>query len=177
MSGLSKYIGPRAVDFIPPQPIFDYTVAGAAVTSVTTNGILNLDGIAHGGYRFEFLINIPAGGNVDYRLYANNDTTGTDYYFWYYYFGVTAANVTPVNDAYISFQIGANARSFISGDIVISSDGMVVLTGTNLHTSNYTQLIGWRKIAVVPNLTRLDVVAGTALKIGIGSRFRLWQKK
>ena len=161
---------------LPGALVWDHAVTGSAVDSVTTNGVVTLAGLAHGGYRFEFLINNPAGAAVSYRLYVNNDTTGTDYYYWYYFYGVSAANVTPMNDAYIVYQMGASNRAFISGDIVVSPDGMIILTGTNLQVSNYTQIISWKKTAVVADLTRLDIVASAAGKINVNSRFRLWRK-
>jgi len=73
---------------------WDYTITNSPVTSVTVTA---LDGNAHGGYEFEFIIKNPTAGRVGYSLFYNNDQTQTDYNYTLLFNGGNMAG----NAAYI----------------------------------------------------------------------------
>ena len=156
--------------------IWSKTITGSAVTSVTTNGEVTLDGNAHCGYRFEFIIVNPAGAASDYRLYVNNDTTDANYYFFRNYYGAGAGTPAPSNDALIVAAMAASTTAFICGEIMLSADGYVTISGHAIQSNNYGIMFSWRKTATIANLTRIDIVGPTG-KIDVNSSFQLWRKK
>jgi hypothetical protein len=157
---------------MPIKPIFDYTVTGSAVTSVTTDGTVTLDANTHGGYFAEYIIYNPTAGNTTYRMYYNNDTTNTNYY-------TIRPGVANVNDAYLTFNggvIGTLVTGFWNGVVQISPAGFVRSDLTFWETSFFGAEMCHHKIATVANLTRIDWVSSVASGIGINSRFRLWRR-
>lgn len=159
---------------MPIKPIWDKLITGAAVTSVTTDGEVTLDGNAHGGYFFEFVIYNSTGSTINPRLYYNNDTTNTNYE----YGEETSAWA---NDAIFGYSAGlpTNSEVVVTGAIVISPSGYIATKWfwsalrTLLHNIQGTQ----HKKASVANLTRIDIVSSVAIGIGINSQFRLWRRK
>jgi hypothetical protein len=147
--------------------VWDYTVTGSAVTSATSPA---LDGNAHGGYEFEFIIYNPTSGNITPRIYYNNDQVNTNY--WVARFGYTWANDSRMID-----NIGPRVTYVAHGTIKITPSGlistvfdwMLLPNGDGGHWVN-------NKTAAVTNLTRIDIVSIVANGIGVNSRFRLWRR-
>ena len=147
--------------------MWDYTVTGSAVTSVTSPTI---SGNTDGGYDYEFIICNTTAGYITPRLYYNNDQVNTDY--WVARIGYAWANDSRIDD-----NIGPNNTYIARGTITITPSGLVTTSmifnsfpnvdaGTWIHS----------KTASVTNLTRLDIVSSVANGIGINSRFRIWKK-
>ncbi len=135
-----------------------------------------LDGLAHGGYWFEFIIINTVAAATNYAIYFNKDTTAANYNKDYYErSGVTIAALGAA-DA-LAIGINANLEMHVVGDIILSPSGTISLTGQSkrLGTDNLTRNFGLFKLAKVTNLTSLDIV-GSANSIGLNSRFRLWRK-
>lgn len=159
---------------MPIQPIWDYTVSGSAITTATTNGTVTLDGNAHGGYEFEFIIINTSGSTIIPRLYYNNDTTNTNYYF------TDTVGGGYANDAILGITGGilSGQRYTHTGKIYITPEGAIGIIGwrqkdLTVHESN---VVLHKKAGTITNLTRIDITASVASGIGIGSRFRLWRK-
>ena len=155
---------------IPFPPIVDLLIA-TATTSVTMDG---LNGNAHGGYEFEFIIVNTTGSTNVPRMYYNNDMTNTNYYF-------TDTNGGAYgNDAILGITGGvlAGQRYTFTGIIYITPEGAVGIIGerqkdSTVHEQNITV---HKKSATIANLTRIDIVGSVDSGIGVNSRFRLWRR-
>ncbi len=160
--------------------IWDKTVTGSAVTSVTTNGTVTLDGSTHGGYDFEFVI-VNAVAGVQYpRLYINNDTTTTNYNYvamFQAYGGAAPARIY-ANDAAIVEVSGTGSTGIAvsKGTISQTVDGYIVTSHTEARLDGVIYTWMQNKIATVTNLTRIDIVHPGGAYLGVNSRFRLWRK-
>jgi hypothetical protein len=161
--------------------IFDHTVTGAAVTSVTTNGVITLDSNTDGGYIGIFEIINGAGTDTSLSLYFNNDQTAAHYESSKATsgFGVRAANAV--------FQLVANGCSYVSNanftNIIGNGNNTAAAffntsctAGGNFGFMEVSSVVTGAGHAGVSNLTRLDWVSSAANGIGIGSRFRLWKR-
>ena len=166
------------------QLIWDETISGSAVTSVTTNGTVTLDGNAHGGYWFEIIIENTSGSATQYYLYFNNDQTSTNYYQHGQHSNSSGADAYNNNTA----ELIPNGRTVTIGGYAMTT-GMIMITpaGRTSYNNNghyndtgaggvlhNVQVV--RKTATVTNLTRIDVVASVASAIGVDSQFRLWRR-
>lgn len=150
--------------------VAEILVTGSAVTSVSFAG---LDGNAHGGYFLEaFIYNSAA--IADYKMYVENDTTDTDYQ-GAFVSGSTAGSVGNGYAKPVLSNQGAGIIAAIYADIQIISGWYSVIASSYRH-DGYSILWGFRKNAVIANITRLDIVASAASAIGIGSRFRLFRR-
>lgn len=163
---------------LPGALVWDHTVTGSAVTSVTTNGEVTLAGLTHGGYDFEFFVANVSGSTISISLYVNNDTTGTNYNRTEHRADGTAHNVASSAAAFIQ-GIGtpASGNILISGTLSISPSGYFFANAVSFASNNYIAQTGVRKLATIADLTRIDIVSDIASSIGINSRFRLWRKK
>lgn len=157
------------------QPVFDFLVGRdsvGAVTSITTDGLVTLDGNAHGGYEFEFIFVNGSVGVADYYIYVNNDLTNGNYYEGGY--GVTAG----ASCHFTNSGIGSGHTLVVNGEISITPGGNIVVTYRAADTNGQASFISTIvHVATQTNLTRLDWgCGGVANGIGINSRFRLWRK-
>jgi hypothetical protein len=156
---------------MPIKPIWDKTVTGAAVTSVTTNGEVTLDGNTHGGYDFEFILINTSGSTTTYRLYYNNDTTNANYNY-----NIEGGAIAGA-DAIMSPGVVNNGQLHGRGSLTISPAGLVVSIWPHYRSNDNTWYqMFHQKTATVANLTRIDWVSSVASGIGINSRFRLWRR-
>lgn len=164
---------------VPVAPIWDKIISGAAVTSVTTDGEVTLDGKAHGGYEFEFVIYNPTAGSVTYSFFVNNDTTPANYTREEIRgSGGTLLSGGASDGLLIGTSLAAGNRYVFNGSITIDPAGYV--SASHLVHQYATQLLsccGLSKNVAVANLTRIDIVSSVANGIGINSRFRLWRRK
>ena len=157
-----------------PQSLlhWDKLITGAAVTSVTTNGEVTLDGNAHGGYFFDWIF-VAAAGTPSMAMYYNNDQVITNYNRVVFY-------IAWYNDAYIHHNpLPTSATIRIVGSIEITANGFINAGGTAMSLGGSTAegiVIGHNKKQTVTNLTRIDIVSNVANSIGINSRFRLWRR-
>jgi len=156
---------------LPGALVWEKIITGSAVTSVTTNGEVTLDGNVHGGYEFEWSIVNTSGLTSTYRMYYNNDTTNANYYY-------NAQLAARGNDAVI---LGAPA--VVTGVTTIGAGKIVLVNGivgalyTGLHHNyDWGAIYTHYKIATITNLTRIDITSSIASGIGINSRFRLWRR-
>lgn len=174
----------RAVNFNPL--IFDMTVVASGgdgvhtingpVSSITTNGVVTLDGNAHGGYGFEVIIENTTTLASNYRMYFNNDTVNANYQFSAIFTIGGAAPGAGGSGVDAIFQdLGASQEAMVSGSIVfsVSSRPTALFTVQRSDNAYYTRQV--QKKAALANLTRVDLVAD-ATSLGVGSRVRLWRK-
>lgn len=155
--------------------VWDYTVTRAAVQTVTTNGVVTLDGVAHGGYDFEFEIYNPTAGIRWCALFANNDTTHTNYWVRGVYGGVVVPASMNINYADITlFGIAAGGSATISGTMLVTPTKEFLMNHQTYRSDGYhLSATLWHGALSGDNLTRVDIVADAAGGIGVGSRFRL----
>jgi hypothetical protein len=170
-----KVDGLHAAD-LPGALIWNKTVTGSAVTSVTTNGEVTLDGNTHGGYVLEFYL--VENGASDYDLFYNNDTTAGNYYR-----DVLYANsaVTPTRsyagDAKLILGQGNTTLHQVNGHIGRHPSGMpMTCVQYGSDTNTLVGMVHHRYYSTITNLTRIDIVASVASGIGVNSRFRLWRR-
>jgi hypothetical protein len=156
--------------------VWDKVITGSAVSSVTTNGEVVLDAVAHGNYRYQFEIYNTSGGICGgWRIYINNDTTAGHYS--YNTGGASAGN------SYFQYNsIANNYPVFCNGVIGVNpviSGGQFYMNGNFLYTGASAQYVTgvWSVPAsfTPSNITRIDIQSDTANSIGVGSRFRLWR--
>ena len=139
----------------------------------------NLDGLAHGGYRFEFYIINSSAGTLNYRLFYNNDTTDNDYSETRI-MAISAFSGETASDARFAkadATIIAGSKFAGNGMITVSPEGIIFSTLQIVYDTTYlSQVIHKTKAALASgNLTRIDIVASVANGIGVYSRFRLWR--
>lgn len=161
------------------QPLWDKTVTGSAVTSVTTDGEVTLSGLSHGGYRFEWTIYNPAGGTTIYRMYLNNDTTNGNYNTRGSYAGSGSGNVNAADADFTVTGVSASGNIAVIGDIIVMDSGLaracyLAFRSDGLHISETLHPVSALSGG---DLTRIDIVASVASKIDVNSRFRLWRMK
>lgn len=163
---------------MPIKPIWDKTVTGSAVTSVTTDGEVTLDGNAHGGYLLEFIITNGGATPANYSLYANNDQTASNYTREELRAAAAAIAAGGATDAFmIGSTIAAGALYSFFGSLSISPGGYLSAEfRVPPIAAQQVSLCGWSKNATVTNLTRIDIVSSVTSGIGINSRFRLWRR-
>ncbi len=173
-------------------PIFDFEVGrdtdGLAVDSISTNGIIDLNGDAHGGYVLEYVIQ-QGTAPVDYKIFANNDLTSANYRQAWHGAGRVAAVAYNSADggstAVFSENFGLLTDTIRTGiaHIMTGPSGLrsfhVITRGSqmqdaNNHVLEFTQVFAQ---AAISNLVRLDIVASAAGGLKPNSRFRLWPKK
>lgn len=164
---------PASVASVDNKLIWDYTVNSSTTQISTLQSGITLDGNAHGGYFAEFFFYNPTGGDVEYRMYANNDITNTNY-------NSVGFGVGWSNDALLmrGTPTGTLRTAFISGQIGLSPEGFLFFTHLAIAnpSGGLAGAFGWEKSATITNLTRLDIVVSVAGGIGINSRFRLWRR-
>ena len=158
--------------------VWDKLITGAAVSSVTTDGEVSLDGNSHGGYEFEFSIINSSAGTARYRAYYNNDIVNTNYNIHSIYSTGGTAVSTFGNEAYFETSgVGLGVLIVFVGSITIDPSGYVASQSINHHHgSTVIETYVHKKIAVVANLTRIDIIGSVDSSIGINSRFRLWRR-
>lgn len=153
--------------------VAEYTVTGAAVTSINFTG---LDLNTHKSYRIEVeFLNATASG-VSVAMFANGDTTATNYYAQRLYSaGATSVSVNG-NNAYILYM---QTSQPLKGDISIADTPSTLNATSNSAQGNTTglvrEMIAWAKTTAVANLTQLTFVASVASSIGIGSKIRIYR--
>lgn len=156
--------------------VWEKTISGAAVTSVTTDGEVTLDGNAHGGYEFEYIIVNSAGISITVSMFYNNNQTSSDYQRTALYIGPAITSGTANNALIDADGFPNGAALWGTGDIIISPLGIISARLRHFRSDNYGMFYFHRKIATEGNLTRLDIVSSAASGIGINSRFRLWRR-
>jgi len=150
-------------------------VTGSDVTTITFTG---LDMNTHKSYRIEIehFSEATTGGIVS--MYANNDTTATNYYNGYVFGVATAVTGARNNDATIT-SAAANSRTYTAIDVGYAT-GLYVIAhsrcnqniGANTNFLGYT----WSKTSpVTTNLTRLDFTAGIASGLRVGTKIRIYR--
>ena len=160
---------------IPFPPIADLLIV-TATTSVTING---LDGKAHGGYDFEIYFRNDTATATAYAMYANNDTTATNYTRQELRArGVDIAIGGSTTDAFlIGTPLEPGNTYKATGSIGISSDGRLISTHMfGLIAAQQFSLCTWSKNTVVTDLTSIIITSTVVNGIGVNSRFRLWRK-
>ena len=160
------------------QPIWDETVTGSAVTSVTTDGTVTLDGNTHGGYLFYFFIKMATTASYNMNFSVNNDKTAANYTRQHDFNNGATPLASGATDAIIdgtSWTAGNSIQGF--GHILISPDGDVIFQWKHYRKSGtlYRFDGAISKIATVTNITRIDIDASTGNNIDVNSRFRLWR--
>lgn len=156
--------------------VWDYTVTGSPVTSVTTP---TLDGNADGGYEFEFVLINTSIVATGLRLYYNEDQNKANYQVTYHSTdGVAHGYSRTGGDAYISAaNIPASGWWHAHGHITVAPDGRVSTRLLSGNSQNWEEDIWQFKTGIVANLTRINIVASAQYSIGVNSRFRLWKRK
>jgi hypothetical protein len=153
------------------QVLFDYTVEGSAVSSISTGNILN--GNEDGWYTI-IARNIYDTGTATMEASFNADTTTSNYG----YRGIKAANTTVsnINSTSALIRMGSVASDSTSAFSVLrfyaKSGAVRLLNGVNVCNINGTTVTQIEAIGSVWNNTA-DNVAGmtfSANKLGVGTR-------
>jgi hypothetical protein len=157
------------------------SVAQGTTYPATTITISPLTGIAHGGYRFEFIIINTSGSTSIIRMFFNNDTTDSNYYY------------NTSNFAY--FALGTGGAGILTASFSIHTGYIIISPYSGTQSSvraTYTQSTGTIASGVtvggafsfaytVPilnstDLNRIDITSAVANGICTYSRFRLWRQ-
>lgn len=135
----------------------------------------DLDGMKHGGYYIELIINNPTASTTVPRLYYNKDLTNTNYNYVNY-------TLAWANDAILGNSTGITSgnEAIYNGYINISPFGHITThvleTGANNFTGATAEDHGHHYKGKVDNLTRIDIVCSVQGSIGKNSRLRLWRR-
>jgi len=148
----------------------------ANATSVVFSGLdVDSDNI----YFLYYNINNAAGANANIGLYANNDTTATNYYTQV--FQASGAVSTPArsNSSWATSVVNAHDCIGFAYIDLNPADYFRALcyTTNNISTSVDIWLAGITKTATTANLTQLDVLSDQADGIGTGSILTLYKIK
>jgi hypothetical protein len=157
---------------VPSGPIWEKITSGAAVGSVTTNGEITLDAVAHGGYAWEAIIKVAA--NATPSMYVNGDNVAGNYV--YEEDRSDVGNLTGAAALLNTTAAVAGTVLWASGRLVLTPDKYVGIFKQVKFNNGVTNLVCHGMItknAVVTNVDRIDWVA--AGSIGANSVFRIWR--
>jgi hypothetical protein len=157
-------------------PVFDFTVTGAAVTTIDTGAIL--DGLTHGGYRFEIELQNPAGGGATWRAWFNGDTTAADYaYESISTNGSVVSTVAGADSILMGTGLLASTRTVFSGSLLFGTDGIIRMHGLGTGNASRDGYFRVQRVLAAPetNLTSFRIDSAPASRIDVGSRVRLWR--
>lgn len=154
----------------------EYTVTGAAVTSIDFSG---LDINAHGGgYEIELrLINATASA-PDIYGFVNGDTVNGNYYYQLLSTSGASVSAGQAPQALIGYM-NASAPTHIKLDVAIISSkaNLMFFTNRGVGTTSPTLWHGnTSKQATVINITQLTFTSSVAGAIGIGSKIIIRRK-
>lgn len=162
------------VDYTPAL-LDEQEVTGSDVTTVTFTG---LDMNSHKSYRIEIDHLPDASSDTEIAMYANNDTTATNYYFQQILGQATTVTGARSNAASITSTI-ANSRNYIVVNLGYGTGLFVHAQAiSNRSVGSGVDFLSrhWSKSsAISTNLTRLDFTADQASGIRVGSIIRIYR--
>lgn len=152
--------------------VWEHTVTGSAVTTVTATG---LDILKDGSYKVVCGIVSAAGSPTGIKLFVNSDVTESNYSNRY----ITSSGTSVSTSSYSSpdaCPIGS------SGEISLSIIDMSIVDGylvwnVNASRANTTGAFLYfvKHNVSQTNITRLDFTCATASGIGVGSKFYIFR--
>lgn len=151
--------------------VFDYTVSGSAVTSVDITGLTFDKGSEY--MLVSTIINTSASGSL-YNLYANGNTTDTNYYAQ----NITADGATVSsgrqNKPYLAYTTNAKS-TFSLANLKLTNNGYFVYQDNTLYDLTTLSMLNYYGTSTftATSITQLTITASVANAIGIGSRFQL----
>jgi hypothetical protein len=157
--------------------LWDYSVSGAAITSIDTfiDGSLTLDGNTDHDYNFQFDYIYATTSTVQITLYINNDTTAA------HYGGIDGlGNV--ISDAIIVNALSNTSPygATIIGTVERRGDGFCVVSYSGYLVSaavKYKVSSGFFiKTTTETNITRLKFNSNVASSMAIGTRVQIWKR-
>lgn len=153
----------------------EFEVTGSAVTSIDFSG---LDINAHGGsYEVELRLVNATASPVDIYMYANNQTTPTDYYNQYVSANGAGLAAARINNPRVGGLL-ASANTLMEVKAAISAG--FFMFNSNATYGNGANILSvfsnGMKTATVANITQLTFVSSVALAIGIGSKIIIRRK-
>lgn len=153
----------------------DITVELAPVTNVDITG-LNI-GKGDEVVLVSDVVN-PTGSVLSYRLFPNNNTTNTNYWFQNLQVnGTSVASGRANENTYV--VVSDSSRSFVITDIKLTNNGFFVyqsqLNRLNGTSSLQLQNIFGASTFTAISITALNIRSETTNAIGIGSRFQLYK--
>jgi len=155
------------------EKIAEKTVSGAAVTTVSFTG-LDLD--ADKRYLLIFVVTNPTASSSYYDIYFNGDTTRTNYYRQWLGAASTSISAARANDPAI-ISLGAGKEVFCIVEIMRDPAGIPRFsTNNNIDDTSAVAInLNYGAWITSANVTSIDITAGTANAIGIGSKFILFK--
>lgn len=170
-SGLG--IGTRIQIYKVAKKVDEVEVTGSAVTSVQFSG-LNI------GKGNEYLLVSDAMGTGGWTaLYANNNTTNSNYYKQTLSASGTGVSGSRENFPYYIYIHPSYIGSFSISKIKLTNDGYITNQNTNQHyyggSSNAISDIYITSTFTSTSVTHLDIVSSVASGIDIGSKFELYK--
>lgn len=167
----------RATLAAEPTLLAEYTVSGAAVTSIQFTG---LDINTHKQYLIEFDWYNPTASVADASLFINNNTTATNYYTQV--LNINNATLTGArNNTNSVGAMNTTKRGRYEIRLSLVSDGTNAYPALSSHgsyDSGSTQAQTIRtvsSITAVANITQIDLTSSIASSIGIGSVVRIYR--
>jgi len=158
----------------PMQLVATTTIAGAAATSIDFSG-LDID--TDGYYFFIAKIKEANVGTGFLYLYANNDTTTTNYNSDLMGADNASAELARANRAEIGYMT-QNTEGFHFGLVNLSvNDVPEALTFgvTGASASAKIRQYGWKKTATTANITQLTFTSSNASALAIGTTISLYK--
>jgi hypothetical protein len=154
----------------------------ASAGAVTTMDIASLDLDTDGYYEFMAHIKNGSGGNSLYRLYANANTTNTNYRCQANTASSTVFSGAYNNDSYVGVNnVASNGELVIFGKIFRGPNGFPVFQGMymNLSATGGVNDAGsfHHTFQSAGNMTSFQITASAASGCGQNSKFTLWKLK
>lgn len=156
-------------------------IADTTISSATTS--VDITGLSIGKDNeyvlFSDIVN-AIGSATTFSLYANNNTTATDYYTQSITAAGTTAGSARTNSALLASN-ASSARSFTTSRIKLTNNGYFVCQtegakdygGASASINNYVETL----TSAATSITQLTVTASQTNGIASGSRFQLWKMK
>lgn len=160
----------------PAYTLVSDVVVGTATTSVDFTG-LSIG--KEDDYMFvSTVVNGTASGAL-YRLFVNNNTTNTNYYYQSVDSNGTSNTASRANEQALCYAF-ANSTSFNISLLKLTNNGYY-LTQSNNHryvgsSSTYISKIVSTSTFTATSITQLTITASVASAIGAGSRFQLYKR-
>jgi len=145
------------------------------ITQITLDGLdINRDK----AYKIVIILKNPTGNPSSYDLYVNNDTNPVNYRSQYLNVDHLTIASGRASNATI-FYLLAGERGIVEVTVLLDPDGYfrTIVEGNRYTGASLQILLQYTtKIATVTNITRLDLIAGTANAIGGGSKMYLFKR-
>jgi len=151
--------------------IEDITVAGSAVTSVQFTGFT-----ATKEDTLVLVSELLTDAGHGFQLMVNNNLTASNYYYQYLFGDGTGVSGSRGNFGYYIF--GSSPSDFSIANIKLTNDGYFTVQSDTTRASGSSLKLMDNYVSstfTMSDITQLDIVAGGANKIFVGSKFQLYK--